>query len=62
MYEELEELRVRIRNASKEPTYGLHRKKRMPFFPQFREEIFGSAERSSRRESGTWSLRILGYR
>jgi len=39
IYEELEKLRVRIRNASKEPTYGLHRKKQMPFFRMFQREL-----------------------
>src|SRR5882757_7092270 len=32
IYEELEKLRQRIVDADKEPTYGLHRKKEMPFF------------------------------
>ena len=41
IYEELEKLRQRIINASKEPTYGLHRKKQMPFFRMFQREIFG---------------------
>lgn len=41
IYEELEELRTRIINAGKEPTYGLHRKKQMPFFRMFAREIFG---------------------
>lgn len=41
IYEELEKLRVRIKNASTEPTYGLHRKKQMPFFRSFKREIFG---------------------
>jgi type I restriction enzyme R subunit len=41
IYEELEKLRTRIINASKEPTYGLHRKKQMPFFRMFKREIFG---------------------
>jgi type I restriction enzyme R subunit len=41
IYEELEKLRERIKNAGKEPTYGLHRKKQMPFFRSFRREIFG---------------------
>jgi type I restriction enzyme R subunit len=40
IYEELEKLRERIRSASKEPTYGLHRKKQMPFFRSLRREIF----------------------
>jgi type I restriction enzyme R subunit len=41
IYEELEKLRVRIINAGKEPTYGLHRKKQMPLFRMFKREIFG---------------------
>jgi type I restriction enzyme, R subunit len=44
IYEELEKLRERIRNAGKEPTYGLHRKKQMPFFRSFRREIFGAVK------------------
>ena len=41
IYEELEKLRQRIITASQEPTYGLHRKKQMPFFRMFRRELFG---------------------
>jgi type I restriction enzyme R subunit len=41
IYEELEKLRLRIINASKEPTYGLHRKKQMPLFRMLKREIFG---------------------
>ena len=41
IYEELEKLRQRIINAGKEPTYGLNRKKQMPFFRMFEREIFG---------------------
>jgi type I restriction enzyme, R subunit len=41
IYEELEKLRERIINTSKEPTYGLHRKKQMPLFRMFKREIFG---------------------
>ena len=41
IYEELEKLRTRIINAGKEPTYGLHRKKQMPFFRMFKREIYG---------------------
>lgn len=41
IYEELEKLRARIINARKEPTYGLNRKKQMPFFRMFEREIFG---------------------
>ncbi|MBA1332619.1 restriction endonuclease subunit R, partial [Candidatus Endoriftia persephone str. Guaymas] len=44
IYEELEKLRQRIRNASREPTYGLDRKKQMPFFRMFRRELFGDGE------------------
>ncbi|MFZ1005652.1 MAG: hypothetical protein WAN65_02370, partial [Candidatus Sulfotelmatobacter sp.] len=44
IYEELEKLRARILNANKEPTYGLHRKKQMPFFRSFKREVFGDTE------------------
>lgn len=41
IYEELEKLRQRIVNASKEPTYGLHRKKQVPIFRILKQEVFG---------------------
>jgi type I restriction enzyme R subunit len=41
IYEELEKLRQRIKDAGKEPTYGLHRKKQMPFFRLFQTELGG---------------------
>jgi type I restriction enzyme R subunit len=41
IYEELEKLRQRIINATKEPTFGLHRKKQMPFFRMLKKEVFG---------------------
>ncbi|MCZ8517561.1 HsdR family type I site-specific deoxyribonuclease [Paenibacillus filicis] len=44
IFDELEKLRERIINASKEPTYGLHRKKQMPFFRCFRREVFGDKD------------------
>ena len=44
IYEELEKLRRRIADAAKEPTYGLHRKKEMPFFRSIKREIFGENE------------------
>lgn len=44
IYEELEKLRARIVNAGKEPTYGLHRKKQMPFFRSLKREIFGDQD------------------
>jgi type I restriction enzyme, R subunit len=43
IYEELEKLRQRIINAEKEPSYGLHRKKEMPFFRMLKKELFGDA-------------------
>jgi type I restriction enzyme R subunit len=39
IYEELEKLRERMRSASQEPTYGLHRKKQMPFFRMLQREL-----------------------
>jgi type I restriction enzyme R subunit len=44
IYDELEKLRARIISASKEPTYGLHRKKQMPLFRMFHRELFGAGE------------------
>ncbi|MDN5849192.1 MAG: type I restriction endonuclease subunit R [Nitrococcus sp.] len=44
IYEELEKLRRRIIDAGKEPTYGLHRKKQMPFFRMFQLELSGLME------------------
>ena len=44
IYAELEKLRQRIKNAENEPTYGLHRKKQMPFFRMFKTECFGDTE------------------
>jgi type I restriction enzyme R subunit len=44
IFEELEKLRRQIINAGKEPTYGLHRKKQMPFFRTLKKETFGDAE------------------
>ncbi|MED0887005.1 HsdR family type I site-specific deoxyribonuclease [Bacillus mycoides] len=40
IYEELEKLREKIKNRENEATYGLDRKKQMPFFRIFRAEIF----------------------
>lgn len=44
IYEELEKLRERIRNAGKEPTYGLHKKKQMPFFRSFKRHLYDDRE------------------
>ena len=52
IYEELEKLRTRIINASNEPTYGLHRKKQMPFFRMFQRELFGADEPDCEADSG----------
>lgn len=40
IYEELEKLREKIKNRENEATYGLDRKKQMPFFRIFWAEIF----------------------
>jgi len=40
IYKKLEELRERIVKTDKEPTYGLHKKKHMPFFRIFKNEFF----------------------
>jgi type I restriction enzyme R subunit len=42
IFEELEKLRKRIVDAENEPTYGLHKKKKMPFFRMFKSEVFGA--------------------
>ena len=44
IYEELEKLREKIRNREKEETYGLDRKKQMPFFRIFKAELFGNRD------------------
>lgn len=44
IYAELEKLRQRIKNAENEPTYGLHKKKQMPFFRMLKTECFGDTE------------------
>ncbi len=41
IYEELEKLRNKIKNREKEETYGLDRKKQMPFFNLFKSKLFG---------------------
>jgi type I restriction enzyme R subunit len=44
IYAELEKLRQHLKNAENEPTYGLHKKKQMPFFRMFKSECFGDIE------------------
>lgn len=46
IYEELEKLREKIKNREKEETYGLDRKKQMPFFRIFKSEIFNNRDLS----------------
>lgn len=46
IYEELEKLRKMIKEREKEETYGLSRKKQMPFFRIFRKELFGESDLS----------------
>ncbi len=42
IYEELEKLREKIKNSEKEETYGLDRKRHMPFFNSFKVHIFNN--------------------
>ena len=44
IYVELEKLRERIIIASKEETYGLHRKKQMPIFRSLKREFYGDRD------------------
>jgi type I restriction enzyme R subunit len=44
IYEELEKLREKIKNREKEETYGLERKRQMPFFRIFRAELFDNRD------------------
>lgn len=44
IYTELEKLRQRIKDHENEPSYGLHKKKQMPFFRLLKLECFGEAE------------------
>ena len=43
IYEEMEKLRERIRTAQQEPTYGLDRRRQMPFFRLLRANLFPDA-------------------
>lgn len=56
IYRELEKLRTRIINASREPTYGLHRKKQMPFFRSLKRELFGDDDLNDDQISALVSL------
>lgn len=41
IYRRLQELIRRMRQTEQEPTYGLHRRKQMPFFRAFRQTLYG---------------------
>lgn len=56
IYEELEKLRQQIRDASREPTFGLHRKKQMPLFRMFKRELFDESELNEEQVSRVVSL------
>jgi type I restriction enzyme, R subunit len=60
IYEALEKLRQGMRAAEREETYGLNKKKQMPFFRMFRGELFGApgpadVPAAVREEHGEWS-------
>lgn len=44
IYEELKKFLKRIREEENKPTYGLHRKKQMPFFRLFRNELYDTKD------------------
>ncbi len=46
IYDELEKLREKIKNREQEETFGLDRKKQMPFFRIFKAELFDNRELS----------------
>ncbi len=41
IYVQLEKLRIKIKNSAHEPTYGLDRKKQIPFFRTLKNELYG---------------------
>jgi type I restriction enzyme, R subunit len=44
VYQELKKLLDKIREEENKPTYGLHRKKQMPFFRMFHRELYDKKE------------------
>lgn len=44
IYRQLQDLIRRFREAESEPTYGLHRRRQMPFFRLFRQQLFEDKE------------------
>lgn len=61
IFEELEKLREKIRNREREETYGLDRKKQMPFFRIFRTELFNSDQLTDDQISQNVSLTMDVY-
>lgn len=58
IYEELEKLRQRIRAREQENTYGLDRKRQMPFFRIFKSELYNNAELNEEQISKNVELTI----
>ncbi|MGR3809081.1 type I restriction endonuclease subunit R [Jiulongibacter sp. NS-SX5] len=56
IYEELEKLREKIKNREKEETYGLDRKKQMPFFRIFKAELYDNRDLSEDEIAQTVNL------
>jgi type I restriction enzyme R subunit len=56
IYQKLEALRQKIRDSEKEETYGLHRKKQMPFFRVLRKELYPDTTLSDDQVSGLVAL------
>ncbi len=58
IYEELEKLRQRIRDREKENTYGLDRKRQMPFFRIFKSELYNDYDLTEDEVSKSVALTI----
>lgn len=58
IYEELEKLRQRIKNRERENTYGLDRKRQMPFFRILKAELYDNADLNDDQIAKNVSLTI----
>ena len=58
IYEELEKLRQEIKDREKENTYGLDRKRQMPFFRIFKSELYNDEELTEDQVSKNVALTI----
>ena len=58
IYEELEKLRQKIKDREKENTYGLDRKRQMPFFRIFKSELYNDEELTEDQVSKNVALTI----